>query len=200
LHITQKGSYPVTVGVGFSTVELNLDLSYLMFSGEDKEDHLAVSSFTTHGFEPALTVRYSFLKGGKAFGTTAVFNRRGMVNSYGTADIYVFAGVGGLLSKAKVIDDSGEIYAPGSRGLNNNLRFDAVFPLGAGFKYDIDAWWSLGVEVNGRFALSDYIDGFATENSEYNDSYLTTNIKAIYKIRSDRRGRPILNRYGFTRR
>lgn len=44
LHITQKGSYPVTVGVGFSTAELNLSPHSVNFHGINVPDMIVVTS------------------------------------------------------------------------------------------------------------------------------------------------------------
>lgn len=44
LHVTQKGSYPVTVGVGFSTAEINLSPETVTFHGIDVPDVVIVTS------------------------------------------------------------------------------------------------------------------------------------------------------------
>ncbi len=44
LHISQKGSYPVTVGVGFSTAELNLSPHFINFHGINIPEMVIVTS------------------------------------------------------------------------------------------------------------------------------------------------------------
>lgn len=44
LHVTQKGSYPVTVGVGFSTAEINLSTEAINFHGINVPDIVIVTS------------------------------------------------------------------------------------------------------------------------------------------------------------
>lgn len=44
LHVTQKGSYPVTVGVGFSTAEVNISPYEILFNGMQSPDAVLVSS------------------------------------------------------------------------------------------------------------------------------------------------------------
>lgn len=44
LHVTQKGSYPVTVGVGFSTAELNLSPKEIHFHGINVPDIVIITS------------------------------------------------------------------------------------------------------------------------------------------------------------
>ncbi|MFW5687874.1 MAG: thiamine pyrophosphate-dependent enzyme [Bacteroidota bacterium] len=44
LHVTQKGSYPVTVGVGFSTAEINLSNDHIRFHGINIPDMAIITS------------------------------------------------------------------------------------------------------------------------------------------------------------
>lgn len=44
LHVTQKGSYPVTVGVGFSTAEVNLSPEPINFHGISIPDYVIITS------------------------------------------------------------------------------------------------------------------------------------------------------------
>jgi len=44
LHITQKGSYPVTVGVGFSTAELNISPYRIEYNGMENPDAVLITS------------------------------------------------------------------------------------------------------------------------------------------------------------
>jgi pyruvate/2-oxoacid:ferredoxin oxidoreductase beta subunit/Pyruvate/2-oxoacid:ferredoxin oxidoreductase gamma subunit len=45
LHVTQKGSYPVTVGVGFSTAELNISPNEINYNGMQNPDAILVTSY-----------------------------------------------------------------------------------------------------------------------------------------------------------
>lgn len=182
----------------FQPLSANLSLTYIMFGGVDADNRMTVHSYITNAFEPTFNLQFNLLEGGKAFGTNALFNRRGMVNDYGSIDLYLFAGVGGLLSKATAYDENLQVITD-DRYFDNNMHFALVFPMGLGLEYSIDSWWSVGINVGGRFAMTDLIDGYATPFSEYNDKYILTNVKAIYKIRSDRRGLPVFRRYGFAR-
>lgn len=192
------GTRPIgTFGVNYKIVEplsVGVDLSYAIFGGLDVEKRMSVNSFISHSFEHAAIVRYSFISNGRAFGSSALFNRRGMVNNYNSADFYLFAGVGGILSKSKAFDINNEEVLE-DHWHDNNMHYGVVFPVGFGFKYSIDSDWSFGVEVGGRFSLTDWLDGYATDYSNYNDRYIITNFRAIYKIQNDRKGRPRLGGY-----
>jgi hypothetical protein len=100
-----------------------------------------------------------------------------------------------LLSKSTVkYMDTGE-EAIGLEGYNNNSNYALVIPLGAGVKWSIDPRWSIGAELGYQFVNSDYLDGYSSaQYSKYNDSYFLASVKAIYKIRNDRRGVPIFKK------
>jgi hypothetical protein len=174
---------------------VKVDLNYLMLGAMDPEIRDRSLSFTAHAFEHGARLDYTFLGGGRAFGSTAMFNRRGMVNSYGTSYLYAFAGVAGILSKATVRDMNGDEVI-GNPGYNNNMQYGLVIPAGLGYRRSVDAYFDFVFEVGGRFSFTDLVDGYKTQWSQYNDRYIITSVKAIYKIRNDRRGRPIFSKYG----
>ncbi|MFC2129440.1 hypothetical protein ACFLQX_01600, partial [Bacteroidota bacterium] len=174
---------------------VQLDLGYIQLAGRDSDARTRDLSFVTNSFEPVVRVEYSIIGGGRTFGSTALFNRRGMVNDYNTLNLYAFAGAGGILTKAKVKDINGDEVV-GNPSYDNNLHFGAVFPMGLGLKYQWDSDWAIGLEIGGRFSTSDLLDGYWNQTaSQYKDRYILTNVKAIYKIRNDRRGVPQFSRY-----
>ena len=174
---------------------VSLDLAYLMYGGkDDPEDTHVQVSFNSHAFQHVARIEYYLIGESRTFVSGAVYNRKGMVNNYNKLYQYFFAGVGGVLSKATVkYLDTGE-EAIGLDGYNNNRVYSAVFPLGAGLKWSLDPRWSIGVEAGYQFVLSDYLDGYSSKFSKYNDSYFLASVKAIYKIRNDRSGRPIFKK------
>jgi hypothetical protein len=184
--------------IGFKVIEdltVKLDLNYLMIGGADSPDRGRTLKFTTHGIEPILRVDYNIVGGEKPLGSSIIFNRRGMVNNYGSSFIYVFAGGGGILTKAKVKTFDG-VEVIGNTAYSNNLHWGFVLPAGIGYKRSINAYFDFAIEVGGRLTLTDKIDGYQHPASQYNDRYITTSFKAIYKIANDRKGRPILFDYG----
>lgn len=176
---------------------VSLDLAYLMYGGKDIEgsSHGRYYSFNTNAFAHGIRGEYYI------FGTRsrsiggAMYNRRGMVNSYNKLYLYIYGGVSGVLSKAHVKDLNNDGEEPlDNPGYNNNWLYSAVFPVGAGIKFSIDPRWSIGMELGYAFSLSDYLDGYASEWSEYNDSYYTLSVKGILKIRNDKNGRPVFKK------
>jgi hypothetical protein len=177
-------------------VAVSLDLGYLMYGGKDEEgsSHNRLYSFNSHAFQHFARIEYYILGEAGGRGGTAIYNRRGMINDFNRINLYVFGGAGGIMSKAKVKDENGE--EPLSNpGYDHSLKYGAAFPVGAGFKMSIDPRWSVGLELGYQFTLSDWLDGYSSKYSNYNDSYYLTTIKAIYRIRNDRNGRPIFTRY-----
>jgi hypothetical protein len=176
---------------------VSLDLAYIMYGGKDQEgsSHGRDYSFTSHAFQHVARVEYFILGDSRRFISGAIYNRKGMINDYNKLYLYVFGGAGGVLSKSKVKDlNNGGEEPISNPGYNNNLVYTAVFPLGAGAKWALDARWSIGVEIGYQFTLTDYLDGYSSEWSKYNDSYYLTSVKAIYHIRNDRTGRPMFRR------
>jgi hypothetical protein len=187
-----KPSYKIT-----QDFVVSLDLAYLMYGGKDVEgsSHGRYYSFNSHAFQHVARVEYYLIGDARTFVSGAVYNRRGMVNNYNKLYQYFFAGVGGILSKATIKDlNNGGEEPIDNPGYSNNSHYAAVFPLGAGLKWSIDPRWSIGAEVGYQFVLSDYLDGYAPETSQYNDSYFLASVKGIYKIRNDRSGRPVFKK------
>lgn len=191
--------FNISSNVGFMLMEelsVKVDLNYLMIGAIDPEIRDRSLRFTSHALEHGVRLNYTVLGGGRAFGSTALFNRRGMVNSYGTSHVYVFAGVAGILSKATVRDVNGEEVIT-NPSYNNNLQWGVVIPAGLGYRRSVNAYFDFVFEMGGRLSFTDLIDGYKHATASfYNDKYIITSVKAIYKIRNDRKGRPILSKYG----
>jgi hypothetical protein len=172
-----------------------LNLTYGVLHGRDGGNlENREYAMTTTIFEPSLVFEYYLLPEGRPFSSAALFNRRGMINNYSKFYIYLFGGVGGGFYNAKAREgiDFDPRFEPGS-------GFAPVFPVGAGLKYTVDAVWSIGFEFGRRFSLTDKLDGITTQFSNSNDIYDFAVISAIYKVRTDRAGRPIF-RSGYRRR
>ncbi|MBN1131737.1 MAG: outer membrane beta-barrel protein [Bacteroidales bacterium] len=179
-------------------INAKLDLQYLWFSGIDIEgqSHNRVYKFGSHNFEHTVRGEYYFLGEDRGFGSMALYNRRGMINTYDRIFAYVFAGFGGIYSKGSVVDVNNNNAEPvDNPGYDNNSHYGLVLPVGLGLKYSLSSHWSLGLEVGYRWTSSDWLDAYSSAFSEYNDTYYTTSVKAIYRVRTDRRGRPMFNKY-----
>lgn len=177
------------------SLAVSLDLGYLMYGGKDdaNAEHGRVYSFNSNAFQHMARLEY-YLVGSRSGITSGIYNRRGMVNNYNRLYLYVYAGAGGILSKSKVKDENGEEPLE-NPGYDNTLQYTAGFPMGGGIKFALDPRWSVGVELGYQFTLSDKLDGYQSEWSNYNDSYYLLTVKAVMMIRNDRNNRPLFNKY-----
>jgi len=177
---------------------VSLDLGYLMYGGKDKDLEHGVGrnlTFNTQAFQHFVRVEY-YLLGEPRRSTGGIYNRRGMVNNYNRIYLYLFGGAGGIYFNAKVKDlnHNGEepVWNP---GYDNSKHYTAAFPFGGGVKLTLDPRWAIGAEIGYQFCLTDYLDGYNSEWSDYKDSYYLTSFKVIYMLRNDRKNRPIFTRY-----
>jgi hypothetical protein len=112
-------------------------------------------------------------------------DRRGMVKNYAAISAYFFGGLGAVFYH--VIPDE----KLAARQGKDNIRHGPVtmiFPAGFGIKAGINNRTDIGLEIGGRFALNDFLDGFTNENSTSNDIYYLTSFQMIYRL-SSLRGR-----------
>jgi hypothetical protein len=185
--------------IGFKILEdlsVKLDLNYLMFGGADAPGRReALLKYTSNTFEHNIRAEYNLVNGSKSGGSAVAFNRRGMVNNIGSSVFYLYGGVGGIMSKAKVkyIDGTEVVNNP---AYSNNMHWGVVLPAGIGYRRAVNVYIDFSIELGGRFTLTDFVEGYKHPVSEYNDRYFTTSFKAIYKIANDRNGRPKLYDYG----
>lgn len=175
---------------------VSLDLGYIMYGGKDEAEssHGRVYSFNSHAFQHFARLEYMLIGAGRRRFDFGIYNRRGMINNYNKLNLYLYGGGGGILSKSTVRDEEGE--EPLSNpGYDNSFKYGAAFPVGGGIKISLDPRWSIGVELGYQFSLTDWLDGYKSQFSNYKDSYFLTSIKAVWRIRNDRNGRPIFSKY-----
>jgi len=182
-----------------------------MLAGNDansKNELTRDYSFKAIILESALSYEYYILSEVRTLPSGALYNKNGMINNIFDINLYLFGGFGAVYSTAKVTDYS--TYDP--FGNNQFKRFDSkgyliqdiywtepnppsiglCFPLGIGVKYIWSNSISFGAEFGRRFTTFDYIDGYTSVYSESNDIYDFLTFSLIYKVPTDRMGRPVL--------
>lgn len=177
-------------------VAIKFSLSTIMISGSDvgSKNEFRGFSFTSYGLEHSLQIEYSFVSEDAKKRSFAYYNRRGMLNNFSRKSFYVFAGVGGLallpFTKGPVNPDKTDIIDP-------TFNYSAVIPAGIGVKIIWSNYVSLGAEFGARYCFNDFLDGF--RNPVYgradllgNDFYYFTSVNLIYRIKTSRKGYPIL--------
>jgi len=98
-----------------------------------------------------------------------------------SVNTYVFAGIAGFWFNPKGQDNGPDgdgnwvaLQPLGTEGQglmegrDKYSRIQLAFPLGVGFKYNINRQISLGVELGARYTLTDYIDDVSTSYIDYN--------------------------------
>jgi len=145
-------------------------------------------AFSSTIFEPSVQFEYSIISEEQKYRTNAMFSKRGMINNYSHYNIYAFAGVGGIFGWPKPQKELEDFYDP-------KTEFGLTFPIGLGVKYVLSSSMSIGAEFGGRLTTTDWLDGYhRQEFSNANDIYYFAVINAIYRVKTSRRGLPILGR------
>jgi len=134
--------------------------------------------------EPALLGQYYFSR--KRSERSFLLSRRkpgvfgGFFKSF---DFYAFTGVGGLYYTVK------PNYALESHVLETK-GFTAVIPVGIGGTLVYTPNLSFGIELGGRYAFTDNLDGFTSQYSNSNDVYYFLNFTIGFRLKSNARGWP----------
>ncbi|MBP1668570.1 MAG: hypothetical protein H6Q21_936 [Bacteroidetes bacterium] len=117
--------------------------------------------------------------------SSAMFDRRGMVNNYSTFGAYVFAGIGGTVfwSELEIEQRDFDVYKPGP-------SVTLSLPIGFGVRYILSDKWLVGWELGYRHTLSDFLDGIQTPWSENRDVYWISSLNVSYRILTTRRNLP----------
>lgn len=139
---------------------------------------------TTSLFEPSVMAEYYFVKNYSE--TSWLFARRKRAFIFDllkSLDLYAFGGVGGA---AYAVKGNDELI---SRELKDG-GFTMVIPAGLGATLIYSPNLNFGLEVGGRYALTDYLDGYTSQFSKANDVYYFTNLTITYKLKTGRNGLP----------
>jgi opacity protein-like surface antigen len=96
--------------------------------------------------------------------------------------LYVSLGAGGVHFATRALADFKD-----SPRFDNSHSFALVIPAGIGIKYAIMPSISVGAGLNLRYTSTDYLDGFTSLFSDFNDVYYSFDIKLNYKIQTTRK-------------
>ncbi|MGQ9846682.1 MAG: DUF6089 family protein [Bacteroidales bacterium] len=139
-------------------------------------------SFYSGFFEPSIQGEYSILKERLGVRYTLQNLRRFKLMYINT---YVFVGFGGIYFNPHTINKDFHT------NVNKNFsKFNAVIPLGIGFRYGFNRRTTIGLEFGQRYTTTDYLDGFSDIHSKARDSYATISIIFTYKLKTARSGLP----------
>jgi opacity protein-like surface antigen len=170
------------------SVKANFIFGFLKGDDAGSKNNERNLAFTSKIFEPSAQFEFSIISEEQKYRTNAMFNKRGMINNYSHYNIYAFAGIGGVFGWPKPLKDLEGRYEP-------KTEFGLAFPIGLGVKYVMSSNLSIGVEFGGRLTTEDFLDGYShPKYSHANDVYYFAVFNAIYRLKTSRRGFPILGK------
>ncbi len=144
-------------------------------------------------YEPALFGEYYFVRNRERnsflFQTYRYRRANRLRDFFRSVDVYALTGIGGAGYNVFWGNDRIQDRWNTDPSLNRS-GFTAVIPLGVGAKVAMDPNLLLGVELTGRYALSDHLDGYTSRWSKRNDAYHTFSITVNYRIKTARNGLP----------
>lgn len=184
-----QSRYNLNVDLRYRVTQLfstRLSLTYANLHASDARgsnidrDYDAVTTI----FEPALLGEYYFVKHKRERSFLLVWRGQGTFGDVLRAfDFYAFSGIGGLYYN---VNPNATLKAKGG----DLSGFTGVVPLGLGGSFIYTPNINFGVELGGRYALSDKIDGYTSQYSRFNDVYYFLNFTITYKLKVGPRGLP----------
>ncbi len=174
-------------------IKVNLIYGFTKGSDVGSRNEVRLFSYKTTLFEPSCQYEYYFLSEDRNYRPSTLYNRRGMINNFSLLSIYGFGGLGGVIYNPKVTF-GGRLPDSRVETIDGFSKFSMVIPIGLGIKMAYDKYWSFGFEFGRRFSFTDYLDGMSTSYSNAKDTYYFGVVHVIYKIETDRYGKPMLFR------
>jgi hypothetical protein len=153
-------------------------LGWLSGSDAGGKNHSRDYIFNTVIFEPTARLEFFPLRD---LQIGSGVDSRGLVRNYVTLSAYIFAGAGAVIYH---VNPNENLRARQER---DNLFYSpvtAVIPAGIGVKIGIRNFIDLGIEIGGRYAFNDFLDGFTSPTSTANDIYYISSLVLVYRIRN----------------
>jgi hypothetical protein len=170
------------------TANLKLSMTYAMLHATDDRGSNEGRELeaNTSLFEPALMFEYYFIKN-KYESSYLFLKGKGLWALLSSLDFYAFGGIGADDFSVKLIGDIG-----GSYEFVKDGGFSAVIPGGIGATLVYNPNLNFGIEFGGRYAFTDYLDGYTSQFSKANDVYYLLNFTVSYKFKTNAKGWPAL--------
>jgi len=163
-----------------------LSLSYGFLHATDERGSNEARGFeaSISIFEPALIGEYYFIKNQAENSYLFTKGRsNGVGGLFSSLDFYFFTGIGGLNYSIKGNEQLADF------GIETG-GFTTVIPVGLGTTLVYSPEFNFGVEFGGRYAFSDYLDGYSSQYSSSNDVYYFFNFTITYKLKTGPNGFP----------
>jgi len=164
---------------------LNLAAGTFHATDERGSNELRAIETTTAFFEPSLLAEYYIVK---SRGESSYIFQKGkrivMLPLLSTLNVYAFTGIGGLAYHSSV--ESGPVVT----GTIKSGGFTMIIPAGIGVSMAYSGKTNFGIELSGKYAFSDYLDGYTSIFSKANDVYYFLVFTYSYKLPTGPRGLP----------
>lgn len=166
------------------TANTRLSLGYIMLHSTDDRGSNEGREFesTTNIFEPSMMFEYYFVKN-KYESSYLFLKGKSLWALLSSLDFYAFAGFGGAVYNVKGNDALEQVGLPSS-------GFAPVIPGGVGATLIFTPNLNFGVELGGRYAFTDYLDGYTSQYSKSRDVYYLLNFTVTYKLKTSPKGLP----------
>jgi hypothetical protein len=173
------------------TVNARVSFTYAMFHASDERGTNEARDYeaTTSVFEPAILGEYYFIK--NLSENSYLFLRRKeafIFHILKSLDFYAFGGIGAALF---TVNGNDELLTNASYVGNG---FAPVIPVGLGTTLVYSPNMNIGLEVGGRYAFTDFLDGYSSQYSKSNDVYYFLNLTVTYKLKTGPNGLPRFRR------
>jgi len=134
-------------------------------------------------FEPSLTAEYYFLKNNAESSYRFVKGDEIFTTFFAKLDAYVYAGLGPAFFSVKPDEDL-------SSSIVKDSGVALAFPLGFGVNYLLGPNSLVGLDFGIRYTTSDYIDGYTSQYSSFNDVYYFMTFVFTQKLKTSEKGLP----------
>lgn len=169
------------------TVNARVSFTYAMFHATDERgtNEGRLMEATTSLFEPAIIGEYYFIKNYSENSYLFLTRKESFIfHLLKSLDFYAFGGIGAASFKVKGND---ELVAHPNYV---DHGFTPVIPAGIGTTLIYSPNLNFGLEVGGRYAFTDFLDGYTSQYSKANDVYYFLNLTVTYKLKTGPNGLP----------
>lgn len=183
-----------SIGLGmryriYEKVSVKFDLTWGYLHASDKKGSNEARDFeaSTAVFEPSLKGEYYLLKN-QSESLYRFSKGAGFFSSVlDMTDLYIYAGM------APVVYDvnPNEKLLP---FMENEKGVAFVIPAGVGVNFLLTPSSLVGIDIGHRFTFNDYLDGYSSQYSKYNDRYYFMTIVFTHKLKTSVKGLPSFRR------
>jgi hypothetical protein len=159
---------------------LNAGLAMGWVSGSDQggKNEQRGYNFSTVLIEPSARLEFFPIKD---YRIGRGVDRRGMVRNYSEFSAYIFTGAGAAFYH---VLPNEQLAARQKRDNISHGLVTMVIPAGLGVKIGLSNDTDLGIELGGRYAFNDFLDGFTNDISTANDIYFLTSVQMVFRLPS----------------